>query len=182
MSVPCGEDFRPRLSTALDAVRDVAGVRWSPARQYHLTLAFLGNWPESRLHELARALRTARTGPGFLLEDAAWGGFPSLEAPRVLFVHWENEAPLKNLAGAVRAVVQNVWPDSPAHRKPFRGHLTVGRVRGILGRDDGRRITGFALPPLPAIHADRFQLVGSELSREGAKHTVLEEFPLQSGA
>jgi len=178
LAVPCGEDFRARLSTALDPLRDAAGVRWSPPAQYHLTLAFLGEWPENRARELQEALDSGCRPPAFSLDEPRWGAFPSLAAPRVLFVHWEDDAPLRNLAETVRRQVQSCWPDSTMDRKPFHGHLTVGRVRHRLAPQAGSWVRGFALPGLPSVAVEEFRLIRSVRKPQGAEHTVIDRYSL----
>ncbi|PID80610.1 RNA 2',3'-cyclic phosphodiesterase [bacterium DOLJORAL78_65_58] len=177
LAVPCGDEFRACLSTGLDPLRDLRGLRWSPPKQFHLTLAFLGEWPENKIQGLQRALDGLTPPAAFDLEEAGWGAFPSLAAPRVLFLHWRQDAALRNLAAAVRQEARSYWPESPMDRKPFRGHLTVARARRL---DDGaiRRLGRFALPALPAVRVEEFQLVRSVLSPRGAEHTVLSRYPL----
>ncbi len=178
LAVPCGEAFRTRLSTALDSLRDLPGVRWSPSYQYHQTLSFLGEWPENRVQGLQVALEGLSWPEAFRLQEPGWGGFPDLRAPRVLFVQWRDDAPLNSLAAQVRARVQESWPDSPADEKPFRGHLTVARVKNRLGPDAQVRVQGFTLPALPAVQVREVQLVRSELRKTGAVHTILSRYLL----
>src|SRR5690349_14235984 len=61
-------------------------IRWTDRHQWHVTLAFLGSVPESRLDDLTEALAhsAARRDP-LVLQLAGAGAFPNPYAARVLW-------------------------------------------------------------------------------------------------
>jgi RNA 2',3'-cyclic 3'-phosphodiesterase len=113
------------------------GVRWSPRAQWHLTLRFLG--PVAAAEPLGAALREAlaREAPGTTALGGA-GAFPSIAKASVVWIGVrEGVDTLARLAAVVDRVV--VGCGFVAESRPFRPHLTVGRlrspgpVRGLVG-------------------------------------------------
>ena len=108
----------------------------------------------------------------FALELGAVELFPSPRRARVVALEVAPEGRLTELAGAVqRGVVEQGF--EPEER-PFRAHLTLGRVRN-------RRIPsleGVPAPAAPALAVRDVVLFQSELARDGARYTALERLPL----
>jgi 2'-5' RNA ligase len=151
------------------------GVRWVRPEALHVTLRFLGEIEATRAPPLARrasqglaALRpfALRLGPVEL--------FPSPRRPRVIALGLEPVAPLLELAEAVeRACVAQGFP---AEDRPFRAHLTLGRVR------EQRLPAVAALAPSAAEFAvEEAVLFRSELSSAGSRYVPLERVPLGVG-
>jgi 2'-5' RNA ligase len=65
-------------------------------------------------------------------------------------------------------------------KRPFKSHLTIGRVRrGAMRLDDlGKSIAEAEYKPLK-LSVDRVNLVKSELTPSGAIYTTLETFGLE---
>lgn len=142
-------------------------VRWVAPRQWHVTLAFLGSC------EPAPVLRALRGAPLPSCE-AVMGPRVSTLGERVIVVPVSG---LDRLARAVRAASGSVAPESPD--RPFRGHLTLGRLRG------SRRL-GAIDPPIPVIgervaarwRPDEVELVSSVTDPGGAIHEVIARVPV----
>jgi len=173
LAVAPGEPFVAALSTRLDAVRGALPVRWTRPSSWHLTLQFLGDWPESRLEALQEALAAFAAGPPFRLFPAGAGAFPDLRRPRVLFLHLRDDGPAACLAARLRDLVDGIWPDGPQDRKEFRPHLTLARVDRTLGRSDLKVFGSIDLSGLPEIPVEGFSLVASELGRGGPRYRDL---------
>jgi RNA 2',3'-cyclic 3'-phosphodiesterase len=112
-------------------------VLWSDHRDWHVTLAFLGEVPGDRHEALSLSLaQAARRSPGFPLRLAGGGQFGS----RVLWIGLGGDlATLHHLADQSRMAVDESGVDRD--QRPLQAHLTVGR-----GRRDQRGGTGAAGP------------------------------------
>src|SRR5258705_10349181 len=75
--------------------------RWVSSDNWHLPLKFLGERHAAQIDSLNAALcDVARRHRAFEMTLGAFGGFPNLRNPRVLFYHIENGATeLESLAG-----------------------------------------------------------------------------------
>ena len=171
-----------------------AALRWSPTKNLHLTLRFLGDTTAAQqatitthLHEVAThivpfTLEVDVSGRGL-------GAFPNLRQPRVIWSGVTGDlAALHELQAQVEAVAQvaGFVPET----KAFSPHLTLARA----ARDAERRVLAQAGA---AIHAyaeqttttavmrfqvDRVVFYQSELGAGGSRYTVLAALPLTSTA
>jgi 2'-5' RNA ligase len=162
-------------------------VRWVAPQQVHLTLQFLGNVVAAHLPSLIEALGPAvAPHPAMLLRAGEVGAFPSADAPRVLWLGvYGADDGLLSLQQAVRDAVRGV-EGVVADRKPFRAHLTLGRVRA--GRRDMPGLAAvataldrpIAVPPTAWPVRD-VALIRSILGPGGSRYTIVERFPLRDG-
>jgi len=154
-------------------------VRFPRPESLHVTLRFLGDVPTARLAGLvASVAKEAASVAPFDLRLGDPMAFPSARRPRVLAVAALPVEPLARAAAAVeRGCVAFGFAPEP---RPFRGHLTLGRVKHGPGRETGARppcFDGIALPghePTAVRDAVLFQ---SELRPDGARYTPLERVP-----
>src|SRR5713101_8443752 len=56
------EEVRAALRSLLARLRPLANLRWSPVENMHITIKFIGEWPEARLGEIQEALRKVASG------------------------------------------------------------------------------------------------------------------------
>jgi len=168
-----------QIVQAMDAVRRAAPrASWVGEHAYHLTFAFLGEQDEMVARRVSTSLPGAlESTPGY--EGALSGGgfFPDDRRPRVGWLGFTQPQPLRNIAGSVRGLLEELRVSFD--RKAFRPHLTLVRIRD---RWSGRDVSAFlhaadALGPLPVI-VRRVTLFRSELQPGGAKHEPLAEVEL----
>jgi RNA 2',3'-cyclic 3'-phosphodiesterase len=162
-------------------------VRWVAPQQVHLTLQFLGNVVAAHIPSLVHAVEPAvATHAAMLLRAGEVGAFPSVDAPRVLWLGVRGgDDTLLALQRAVRNAVRDV-EGVVADRQPFRPHLTLGRARA--GRRDMPGLTTIAaalarpvaVPPT-AWPVRSVALIRSVLGPGGSRYTTLERFPLRDG-
>ncbi|RME72460.1 MAG: RNA 2',3'-cyclic phosphodiesterase [Chloroflexi bacterium] len=167
------------LQQQLKAAVPPDSVRWTPARNIHLTLHFLGDIPAEAVDPLGEALRAAagQVSP-FTLSLTGLGCFPNMHRPRIVWV---------GVAGAVnrltalhrdlgeRLSIINYQPEA----RPYAPHLTIGRVKkGLPSRRMGPlsealqqfqpRVGRLADLPVRGIH-----LIQSDLKPAGPIYTPL---------
>lgn len=175
--------------TAMERARQTLGpvasaVRWVNPAGIHLTLKFLGSVPAARLPVLVEQLRAALAGQEpFTLQIGALGVFPGPKAPRVIWL-----ATLGELA-ALGACQQRVEAATvplgyPTEARPFRPHLTLGRVRETATPEERAAIgalpAGWPAGTSPPLAVRRVSLMRSQLGPGGARYSRLAEIPLRS--
>ena len=110
-------DLKPRI----------AGIRWVPQANFHLTLKFLGDIEENKIEPIAEALELVlRPFPRFTINAKDLGVFPDLKRPRVLWIGLEGKK-LLELASKVETALDSLG--FVPEKKGFKPHLTVGRWR-----------------------------------------------------
>ncbi len=177
-------DLPGDLRAALSALReDLRGlplpVRWVRPEGIHLTFKFLGEVPADRLHEVERALQQeggGETGP-FALEASGVGTFPERGAPRVVWVGVGGDLEAAGrLQRSIDAALGTIG--FPKEDRPFKAHLTLGRVGGP-GRGDWRSfLSRFERTRAGGFEVDEFVLFESRLGSDGAVYRRLASFPL----
>ena len=156
---------------AIDALprpdqQDEPGVRWVPRDQWHVTMRFFGEadegeavaaldglvdrWPRSSI-EATLGPQVSRLGRNVICLPASG---------------------LETLAALVGEATASVGP--PPDPRPFRGHLTLGRLR----HRGACRLTG--QPMVARFPVSELELVRSRLRAEGARHEVIGRWPLRA--
>lgn len=154
----------------LDAVAalprpDRPGVRWTTRDQWHVTLRFLGEVEEPGPVADAVAVAVAPLAP----VDAVAGPAVTALGPGVVCV------PVAGLDGVAAAVVRaTAGFGQPPDDRPFRGHLTLARVR--RGSGSARRLAG--APFEASWRVASADVVRSHLHPAGARYEVVARAPL----
>jgi 2'-5' RNA ligase len=180
IAVNLNSEIRDLIAGAIGAFPvDRPPWRWVGPENWHVTLRFLGDVPESDVEGISRALEQVRgRHDAFRLAMSDFGGFPNLRRPRVLFYHIsEGAESLKRLAADIDRVLEDTM-GLPAEAKAFRAHVTVARVKARLPSPVADKLQ--LVPPLEdaAQQVDSFDLMKSELRREGARYERLKGFAL----
>jgi 2'-5' RNA ligase len=153
---------------AIEPDRPSAGLRWVPAQNWHVTLAFLGSVPDHRCEDVAAALRSV--GPS-AVPTATLGPTTRLLGRGVLCIP---VAGLGELASAVRAVTDPFLPEERREDRPFVGHLTLARA--ARGRSIHRRAAGVAISVAWPVRDIR--LMVSTSTAGGSRYDPKEIVPL----
>ncbi len=153
-------------------LRDLTGrawpVRWARPGQWHLTLKFLGEVPESHADAVGEVVGEAGQGTEPLpVSLGEVGAFPSRRRPRVLWVGLEAPPALELLQDRIQRGLAVLGFMVDGH--PWRPHLTLGRVRqgASLPRD---AVASIPAPDGAAGLMDRIVLYESQLLPTGARH------------
>ena len=170
---------RAGAAAALERLRGaVSGAwRWTPEENLHITLKFLGDIPADRVERLvsSAAAKLARVEP-FLVDLGGCGAFPNGRAARVLWIGvTQGGAELARLARKLDAAAGRIGVKR--ERKPFRAHLTCGRLR-LPGPVALERV---ALPAIESFTVDEVVLFESRLGPEGALHIPLARIAFRAG-
>jgi 2'-5' RNA ligase len=162
-----------RTMSDLQSCPDGDAVRWVREETFHVTLRFLGDIDPGGVERLADCVRqqTAALRP-FRLELGGARPFPSKRRPVAIVLDVGPLERLEELAEAVeRGVTAAGFDPEP---RPFRAHLTLGRVRG-------KRfpvVTGSVTATGESCAVDEAVLFKSELHHTGAHYTPIERAPL----
>lgn len=156
-------------------------IRWVRKEGIHLTLKFLGDIDRDSVEKISEAMERA-TGSfsPFTLWAEGIGVFPNLRRPRVAWVGLSGDIEiLRALQRDLESQLSGLG--FPKEKRPFKGHLTLGRVKGRL---DGIKLQE-ALEDLGDFRTESFTaqslvLFQSELRPDGAVYSRVAEVPLKS--
>ncbi|MEW6265402.1 MAG: RNA 2',3'-cyclic phosphodiesterase [Thermodesulfobacteriota bacterium] len=169
------ERLRVRLKSA------GADVKWVRPAGVHLTLKFLGDVLEDTIGPLARAAAEAvAPHPPLTLSLNGLGVFPGPSQPRVVWVGLAGDlAALDALRLDLEAAAAK-FGFAP-EKRPFKPHLTLGRVRSNRGRAELIACLGrLEVEPL-SFTAGEVIYFKSDLKPSGAEYTALHRLPLEGG-
>lgn len=181
VALPCPPDIVEAIAGARREWRSLdADVRWTDPGRIHVTLRFLGDAPPSKLATLHRALARTAAGTGpVALRPGRTGAFPGWERPRVLWLGLEDDGALSSLAARVEEDVREAGFEP--EERPFRAHLTLGRVKG--GSGVGRAVAAVRgwTPDAEGGAVEELVLYRSDLGPAGPSYTALARYPLEEG-
>lgn len=156
--------------------RSIPQARPVPVEQLHLTLKFIGEVEGSRLLDIQGAL-TEISRPQFMLSLQGVGTFPPRGTPRVL---WAGVHPVDQLLALRRAIENSLAAvDIPREKQKYSPHLTLSRLNNSPLRHLQQFLAGNALLQTRPFTVTAFSLYKSQLTRNGALHTVIEDYHLQ---
>ena len=175
-------DLRTRLHDAAAVLRDAApGVSWVPSDRLHTTLKFLGEQDASVVPRVASALATlGDTHDSCNIRLRGYGAFPNFRRPNVVWIGGEPAEPLVAIAKAIDDACTALG--LPREERPFRAHVTLGRVKRPLDRREALRLETTARARHEAFpwHVGSVEIMLSVLGRSGPTYTVLESVPLRA--
>jgi len=155
-------------------------AKWVKPENIHLTLKFLGNIPPGRIDEIAHAMTLAAEGrPALVLALRGIGFFPGIRRARVVWAGLAGQ--VAQLFALQRELEQYLADIGFAWgKKPFKGHLTLGRIRQTVPPSVMRRIVDeFLTFGSDKFAAGRICLYQSDLQPSGAVYTLLKEVQLK---
>lgn len=173
--IPDGYQVRVEGVAAELGARLRSKVRWVRPANAHVTLKFLGGVEDELIPDVEAALERIEF-ERFSMQADCCGGFPSLKRPKVVWAGMTKGADeCAALAGLVADALEPFGFERDA--RPFRTHLTLGRVKKPVAEDWDGPLNAFP-EPWPEFQVDRFVLWESELTQSGPVYTVRREFLL----
>jgi len=151
-------------------------AKWVRPGNIHLTLKFLGNITPGDIDKIGGAMIDA--ADDFTAFDLVAGGvgvFPGIKRPRVIWV---------GLGGQIQLLfaLQRMLEDNLAalgfkkDKRPFKGHLTLGRFRQTVNPNTIRQIMReYANLSSEEFTARRIILFKSDLNPTGAVYSQLQQ-------
>ena len=156
--------MKEELARAIEVLGSrVAGARWVPKENLHLTLAFLGRVEDDRVADVSGAVAAAVEGHvDFTVRLGSLGAFLVLEAR----VHAQ--------ADSVGEALEKLG--FPREARAFTPHLTLARVKTPAPVSLDATVRPIAFP------VQRIGLFESRLGRPHAVYNELATFPFRRGS
>jgi len=160
-------------------------LRWVPAEKMHLTIKFLGDFPESKIPLLSQSLALkCREYPVSEIMVSGVGCFPKMSRPAVIWIGLKMPVSLNNLQVQIEKAAASFG--IPVEKKPFSPHLTIARVSPNITADEIKNLTRDIIELknqlgdviLGRFTAGKLTLFKSDLNPSGALYTTLFEAPL----
>jgi 2'-5' RNA ligase len=181
IAVELPQEIQDRLQKLQgDLGASMPDVRWIKHGNVHLTLKFLGDVQVSRIDAISEALRdVARQFSPFTMSLVGIGAFPNSRRPRIVWTGVEKGTEkLVEIARLIEASMKRLG--FPREKRPFRPHLTVGRIRRVTNPAAmTEALERSEVGELGEFIVERISLIKSQLDPAGSMYTTLAEAPLQ---
>jgi RNA 2',3'-cyclic 3'-phosphodiesterase len=168
IAFPLERSIGEQLGRIVTSLKQMGGdVKWVDPKNIHLTACFLGETDQIKVGAITKVIdEIASQHRKVSTTIAKVGAFPSIAKPRVIWVGMTEGSDdlgvtADSLVGKIRRL-GFVLDD-----KPFKPHLTLGRVRegGRIG-ELAEYLTSFTFAPIP-VQFDKLTLYKSILTPQG---------------
>ncbi len=178
IAIELSEVLRHNIKHLLDEFKkSAADVKWVRPEGIHLTLKFLGSVSHENLEKIAEAITpVVATYEPFHLTAHGVGCFPSSRNPRVVWIGLGDQGEkVSRLQREIEAKTAELG--FPPEGRPFKPHLTLGRVRSPRKKDTLiAMLEKKSQIDLGPFLADKVILFRSDLRPDGAVYTKIHEF------
>ncbi|MEO7964440.1 MAG: RNA 2',3'-cyclic phosphodiesterase [Gemmatimonadaceae bacterium] len=171
------EEIRDDVDRATIRARSlVPRIAWVASYLLHVTVKFLGEQSKRAATDIADAARKISMSVATIhaaLNDA--GAFPNFLAPRVVWIAMRHFPSPVTLASRLDAVLVLLGLEKVL--RPSRPHVTLGRVKAPLSRDDAMRLER----EMPAVKGSwplrisHLSLLKSSLSHSAPRYSRVAE-------
>ena len=182
IAVEIDPSHKQKLTHLISALKSSnSDVKWVNETQIHLTLKFLGNIEESKVHEISDTLKSiANNAKEFTITLSNIGTFPNAKRPRVIWVGIDKgKTELKLLASQIETELEKLG--FPKENRDFKSHLTLGRVRSPKNLQNlTKLLSEVSFQSESGIKINKLILFQSTLTPKGAIYKKLTELTLHS--
>lgn len=153
-------------------------IRWAKLENLHITLQFLGKFNSEDFGALISNVRSRieNVTPSAHVTFERTNLFPSPFRPRVIVLEVTPQDTIAQLAAQIGEGI--VATGYPIDERPFRAHLTLGRIKQPQGTDL-HFLNETPIPQLEVIPIKEVIIFRSEPGQLGSKYTPLAVLPLQ---
>jgi len=162
---------REELIAALKEER----ISWTNPDNYHVTIRFIGDTKIADIKKIGKTLRAGIHIPQrFSLDISGLASFGPRKKPRVIWVGFEEANFFDLLKKDVDRVLELCG--IPAGEKPYRAHLTLGRIRRLQNLQNYYGTVGdMALEFNSTVRFEKLVFFRSILGPRGPEYHVLDE-------
>ena len=152
-------------------------VSWVAPENLHITLRFIGDTDEATAERIVGQLVRPLDLPAFEVSIAGAGSFPPSGPPRVVWLGVGDGG--VELAAVAREVNRRLEAIGlPREDRPFRAHLTIGRVKAPTGPRFREALSAARNVAVGRCIVRGVTLFESRLSSSGSTYSVVATSPL----
>ncbi len=186
IAIELPKEIRNALTLLQEQLRKSGSdVKWVNPENIHLTLKFLGERDEKKIKKIIEILdEIVKDKTSFMANISTIGAFPKINFPRVLWAgidKGDNE--IKEIFKELEEKIAKVG--IPKENRPFSSHITLGRTRSTLNRQELVRELNNRQENIPSeinleFHVTKITLFKSTLTPKGSIYEILKEASLKT--
>ena len=171
-------DVSANLTDLLRKLKPRADITWTKPENLHITLKFIGEFPEERIDEMKRALESVPRRGAIPVSLRRVGFYPNPHSPHSFWCGIEAPG-IETLAADSDAAAATLGVEREG--RAFSPHLTLARIKERVPMQSLRE----AIAKLPSLEFGKFEarsffLYRSKMGPGGSVYTKLSEFSLLS--
>jgi len=176
ISIELSERIRKEIFKEFEKVRNsgFASGNFVKKENLHLTLKFLGNLSEEEIEKIKVKLAEIKLSKFELFTDGV-GFFPSEKYVKVLWTKLVSNQ-LKFIKDIIEEKLFEIGINKET--KEFNSHVTVARIKSVKDRAKFLDLVKGLQIKKMSFEVENISLVKSELTRNGPRYKILEEFKL----
>lgn len=175
LAVNLTDDTRAAVWRATAPLRAAApSIAWVREDLYHFTVKFLGECASSQADQIRGAVDgvAARHAP-LAVELQGAGAFPNFRRPKIVWIGTAHADAMERLTSDVDGAM--LLLGFPRETRSYTAHLTIGRVKVELDRQQGVALerAAHAVDLGASVSAASVDLMSSKLLRSGPSYEVV---------
>ncbi len=167
VAVEVPKNIEDKLKSMQSGFRGLAKIKF--VNTFHCTLKFLGEVNENSLEKIKNRLKTIKFN-SFDCKIKDIGVFPNEKRINVIWVGANSN--IIELQKKIDMALLDLFPKD----ERFHGHITFGRVKFIKNREE--LLKKIKIKFEDNFLVNNFKLIKSDLTKEGPRYTILEEYKL----
>jgi 2'-5' RNA ligase len=170
------------LDTVVRELKPTARLNWSPPQNLHITVRFIGEWPDGRFPEIHSALTRCPKPNPFMIDISRFAFFPNPHRPRTFFAGVHAGPELAEFANSVDEALDAAG--SPSEKRAFSPHVTLARIKNenIVALRERIAAMTDADTEFGSFEASELCLYRSKTGPSGSVYSILATYPLGAGA
>tara|TARA_Y100000034_G_scaffold109360_1_gene140620 strand:+ start:1729 stop:2244 length:516 start_codon:yes stop_codon:yes gene_type:complete len=166
IAITLPKEVKDYLWELKEEFRGIGKFNFIAKKNYHITLKFLGNIKEDKLEEIKQKLSKIKFNS---FEDSLkeLGCFEN----RVLWVNLKQKNNVLNLSKLIDQEFMET-------EQRFSDHITLARIKNLKKKNEFLKKLKTKIKPIK-LKINSFDLIKSELNKDGPKYTVLETYSLK---
>ncbi len=171
ISIELPKEVRDELWKLQKGFKDFAKIKWVAKKNIHCCLKFLRDVSGSKIEKVKEALKKVKF-ESFGISTNKIGVFPNESHVNVIWVDLEPVSKIINLQSEIEDSLHGLFERD----KRFAVHVTIGRVKSVKDKKKFiEKLKSLKVKKLK-FKIENFNLLKSELTKEGPKYKILEKF------
>src|SRR5215469_9497790 len=169
------------LDAAVRELKPAARLNWSPPQNFHITVRFIGEWPDGRFAEIHSALARCPKPNPFMVGIFRFGFFPNPHRPRTFFAGVHADPELAALAKSVDEALDDAG--SPSEKRAYSPHVTLARIKdeNIVALRERIAAMSDSDTEFGSFEATELCVYRSKTGPGGSVYSILASYPLGEG-
>lgn len=177
LGIPIPGNFNAAFNEFIFPNRDIAGIRWTPETNWHITVYFFGGVEREMLANLEALLELGlKEARSYDLVFEKYDLGPSAKSPRMIWARFQKQEAFRAMVNRIHELYLQINPAQQMRKSPLP-HVTLARIKdgGALQNIDWK--VDFAEKNLSV---KQLNLWESILGPSGAEYKLIRQFQLSA--